>query len=205
MEIATEKRGLTRRLYDWVLHWAETPYGLPALAALSFAESSFFPIPPDVLLIALVLGATRKWIRIAVVCSVASVVGGIVGYGIGFGFWQAVDQFFFAHVPGFTPEVFARVSELYDAWNFKLVFAAGFTPLPYKVITITAGVAQINFPIFVLASALSRSARFFLVAALLRKFGEPIRAFIDRYFNLLSIVFLVLLFGGFLVLKTLAH
>lgn len=201
---AAAAKGLVRRLYDWVLHWAETPYGLPALALLSFAESSFFPVPPDVLLIALVLGARRKWIRIAGVCALASVVGGIVGYAIGWGLWQTVDQFFFAYIPGFTPEVFAQASTAYEKYNFWVVFTAGFTPLPYKIITITAGVAGINFPIFVLASALSRSARFFLVAALLYRFGEPIRGFIDRYFNLLAIAFVVLLVGGFVVIKMVA-
>ena len=205
MSVETQSPGIVRRLYDWVLHWADTPYGIPALAALSFAESSFFPIPPDVLLIALVLGAPSRWFRIAAVCSVASVVGGICGYGIGIGLWHVVQGFFFDHIPGFTPDVFAHVRDLYEQWNFKLVFVAGFTPLPYKVITITAGVAEINFPIFVLASALSRSARFFLVAALLRRFGEPIRSFIDRYFNILSIVFVVLLLGGFVLLKQIAH
>ena len=100
---------LLRRLYDWVLHWAQTPYGMPALFLLAFAESSFFPIPPDVLLIALCLGMRQKWFRYALVCSVASVLGGWFGYLIGWGAWSAVDQLFFAYVPGFTEEVFANV------------------------------------------------------------------------------------------------
>ncbi|HRZ82116.1 MAG TPA: DedA family protein, partial [Candidatus Hydrogenedentes bacterium] len=105
---------IIRRLYDWVLHWADTPYGMTALVLIAFAESSFFPIPPDVLLIALCLGRREKWARFASACAVASVAGGIAGYAIGWGVWQAVDQFFFAYVPGFSEQAFERVSQLYD-------------------------------------------------------------------------------------------
>lgn len=196
-----DRPNVVRRLYDWVLSWAYTPYGVAALAVLSFAEASFFPIPPDVLLIALVLGARERWFRIALVCSVASVVGGLAGYLIGWGVWSAVDQYFFQYVPGFTPAAFGRVQGLYEEYSFWVVFTAGFTPIPYKIITVSAGVFGIDVPMFLIASAVSRSARFFLVAWLLHRFGEPIREFIDRRFNLLAIVFTVLLIGGFVVLK----
>ena len=199
-----------RRLYDWILHWAETKYGVPALFLLAFAESSFFPIPPDVLLIPLALGARSKAIRFALVCSVASIVGGIAGYGIGYFSWwsgaeaySAVALFFFNHIPGFTEQVFLNIQEKYEIYNFLIVFTAGFTPIPFKIITISAGAFSVNFPMFLLASTVSRSARFFLVALLIRQFGEPITAFIDKYFNVLSIIFTLLLIGGFLVLKTL--
>jgi len=199
-----------RRLYDWILHWAETKYGVPALFLLALAESSFFPIPPDVLLIPLALGARSKAIRFALVCSVASIVGGIAGYGIGYFAWwsgseaySVVALFFFNHIPGFTEQVFLNIQEKYEIYNFLIVFTAGFTPIPFKIITISAGAFSVNFPMFLLASTVSRSARFFLVALLIRQFGEPITAFIDKYFNVLSIIFTLLLIGGFLVLKTL--
>jgi membrane protein YqaA with SNARE-associated domain len=199
-----------RRLYDWILHWAETKYGVLALFLLALAESSFFPIPPDVLLIPLALGARSKAIRFALVCSVASIVGGIAGYGIGYYSWwngaeaySAVALFFFNHIPGFTEQVFLNIQEKYELYNFLIVFTAGFTPIPFKIITISAGAFSVNFPMFLLASTVSRSARFFLVALLIRQFGEPITAFIDKYFNVLSIIFTLLLIGGFLVLKIL--
>ena len=199
-----------RKLYDWMLHWAETKYGVPALFLLAFAESSFFPIPPDVLLIPLALGARSKAIRFALVCSVASIVGGIAGYGIGYFSWwsgveaySAVALFFFNHIPGFSEQVFLNIQEKYEIYNFLIVFTAGFTPIPFKIITISAGAFSVNFPMFILASTVSRSTRFFLVALLIRKFGEPITAFIDKYFNILSLIFTILLIGGFLVLKAL--
>ena len=194
-----------RRLYDWVLGWAESPYGAAALAVLAFAESSFFPIPPDVLLIALCLGNRGKWAKFALICSAASFVGGLAGYGIGWGLWAVVDEWFFTYVPGFTHEAFDHVSGLYDQWSFWIVFVAAFTPIPYKVITITAGVCSINLPMFIVASVVGRSARFFLVGFLLYHFGEPIKDFIDKRFNLLTIVFALLLIGGFVVLKMIGH
>ncbi len=192
---------LLRRLYEWVLHWAETPYGPLALFFLAAAESSFFPIPPDPLLIALCLGAIKKSWRFALIASLASVIGGAIGYLIGFGIWAAVDSFFFRYVPGFTESVFNRVMANFHEYGFWYVFAAGFTPIPYKVFTIASGVFKLNFFLFFLASAMSRSLRFFAVAALFRKFGPGIKIIIDKYFNLLALVFFILLFGGFLVVK----
>ncbi len=190
-----------RRLYDWTLAWAYRPSASVALFALSFAESSFFPIPPDVLLMPLTLGNRRRWLRYAGLCSLASVAGGVAGYLIGAGAWQVVDQFFYDWIPGFTHERFDEVSRAYDEWNFWVVFTAGFTPLPFKVITITAGVFRINFAVFLIAAAVSRSARFFLVAGLCRAFGARIVPFVDRYFNWLALAFAALLIGGFVVIK----
>ena len=193
--------GWIRKLYDWVLSWAETPYGAAALVVLAFAEASFFPIPPDVLLIALCLGSPKRWWRFAGLCTAASVAGGAAGYLIGWGLWAAVDQFFFTYVPGFTEEVFQRVAEKYEAWNFWVVFIAAFTPIPFKVFTIAAGVCGIHFPMFLIAAMVGRGTRFTAVSLLLRIFGEPIRGFIDRWFNLLTIVFVILLIGSFFLLK----
>ncbi|MFW5946975.1 MAG: YqaA family protein [Gemmatimonadota bacterium] len=190
-----------RRMYDWVLSFADRPGGPRALAGFSFAESSFFPIPPDPLLIALAIGAPKKAFRFAGVCAVASVLGGIAGYAIGWGIWEAVDQFFYTWVPGVSPEAFAEVRTVYDRYDFWAIFAAGFTPIPFKVFTLSAGAFEISFAIFVIASAVSRSARFFLVAGLIYVFGPSIQGFIDRYFDLLAWLFLVLLVGGFLVVK----
>lgn len=190
-----------KKLYDWVLHWADTPYGPLALFLLAFAESSFFPVPPDPLLIALCLGAIKKSWRFAFYTAVASVIGGIVGYFIGFGIWEIVDSLFFKYVPGFTESLFQRVMTNYSEYGFWYVFLAGFTPIPYKVFTIASGVFKLNFFLFLLASTLSRSLRFFAVAALFRKFGPGIKIFIDKYFNLLAILFFILLVGGFLIIK----
>jgi membrane protein YqaA with SNARE-associated domain len=200
-QVEGQRKGWVRRLYDWVLHWAETPSGPAALAALSAAEASFFPIPPDPLLMALCLGATKRAFSFAAIATAASVVGGIGGYFIGAGAWQALGGFFFAYVPGVTPEAFEGVQEFYARYDFWAVFLAGLTPIPYKVFTLSAGVFSINFPVFVLASVLSRGLRFFAEAGLIFWFGPTISRFIDRYFNLLSWLFGVLIVLGFLVVK----
>jgi len=189
-----------RNLYDWVLSWAETPYGAIALFLLAFAESSFFPVPPDVLLIALCIGQRERCLYFFAICTAGSVAGGAFGYALGWGFWSVLDQFFFAYVPGFTEEMFLRVQQAYDKWDFVIVFGAAFSPIPYKVITVAAGVFSINFVMFLIASAVGRGSRFLLVAALLYFFGAPIRTFIDRWFNLLVLAFTILLIGGFVVL-----
>ena len=194
-----------RGVYDWVLGWAETPYGAVALFVLAFAEASFFPIPPDVLLVALCVGKRMKSWRFALICLVGSVAGGALGYALGWGLWSAIDTFFFTYIPGFSREAFDKVGGYYGRWDFWIVFIAAFTPIPYKVITIAAGVFKINFVMFMVASLVGRSARFFLVAGLLRIFGAQVRVFIDRWFNLLVILFTVLLIGGFALLKLVGH
>ncbi len=190
-----------RRLYDWVLSWAETPYGAPALFLLAFAESSFFPVPPDVLLIALALSVPARAFRFALIASAGSVLGGVAGYSLGFGLWELLADFFFRYVPGFTEQGFQRVQSLFAQYDFWVVFSAGFTPIPYKLITIGAGAFKINFPVFLLASLVSRSLRFFLVAWFIYRFGPPVRGFIEKYFNLLTLIFLILLIGGIWVVK----
>ncbi|MCC7431394.1 DedA family protein, partial [bacterium] len=126
---------MIRKIYDWVLHWAETPYGTVALVVLAFTESSFFLVPPDVLLIALAVGQPKKSFKFAFYCSVASVLGGIFGYYLGMTFWHFLKDYFFTYVPGFTQELFSYVQGLYEEWNFWVVFTAAFTPIPYKVFT----------------------------------------------------------------------
>jgi membrane protein YqaA with SNARE-associated domain len=192
-----------RRLYDWVIHFANTRHGVTALFILSFAESSFFPVPPDVLLAPLALGSPRKWLRFALACSIASVLGGIFGYMIGVFLWEAISAWVYAHLGpiGLTPENFAKFQGWYAKYDFWVVFTCGFTPLPYKVCTISAGIARISFLGFIVASTLSRSARFFLVAGLMGWKGEAIRPVIEKYFNWFSLAFMVLLIGGFLVIK----
>jgi membrane protein YqaA with SNARE-associated domain len=190
---------MIRKLYDWILKWSETKYAIPALGLLSFIESSFFPIPPDILLIAIVVAAPSKWFKAALVCSVTSVFGGMFGYLIG---WQFMDIIGIKIVEMYHLQPkFDKIGELYNEYQAWAVGIAGFTPLPYKVFTIAAGAFKVDFPIFVMASAVSRSARFFIVAALIYKFGPSVKALIEKYFNLFSIVFVVLLILGFVILK----
>ena len=190
---------LIRKLYDRVLHWATTRYAIPVLFIVSFVESSFFPIPPDVLLIAMVIAAPAGWFRLALICSIGSVLGGMFGYLIGYQFMDLIGNRIveFYHFQ----EKWEKIGVLYDKYDVWAVVVAGFTPLPYKVFTLSAGAFKINFSTFVLASAVSRSARFFLVAALLYKFGPPFKVLIEKYFNLFTIIFSFLLVFGFFLLK----
>jgi membrane protein YqaA with SNARE-associated domain len=190
---------LIRKLYDWVLQWATTPYALPVLFVVSFVESSFFPIPPDILLIAMVVAAPAGWFRFALVCSIGSVLGGMFGYLIGYQFMEITGNRIveFYHFQ----EKWDKIGLLYDKYNAWAVAVAGFSPLPYKVFTLAAGAFEINFLTFVLASAASRAARFFLIAALIYKFGPPFKILIEKYFNTFTIIFMILLVLGFFILK----
>ncbi|PCJ34314.1 MAG: cytochrome B [Alphaproteobacteria bacterium] len=190
---------MIRSLYDWTLAKAEHPKALWILAILSFTESSFFPIPPDILLIPMVLAApTRAW-RIAFVCSIASVLGGIFGYFIGYALFDIIGQpiIDFYHMQ----DKFLWFQAKYNEWGAWIVSIAGFSPVPYKVVTIASGMTEMSLTTFIIASALSRSARFFLVAFLLWKFGVPIRNFIEKRLGLLALIFCVLLLGSFIALK----
>ena len=197
------RRSQIRRLYDWTLSWADRPGGTRALFALSFAESSFFPIPPDVLLMALALGRPKRAFWFATVCTVASVLGGVLGYFIGMFLFEQIGRPVLVFYGAM--DRFEQVGQLYRDNLVLALGTAGFTPVPYKVFTIAGGAFQIPLLAFVLVSALSRGARFFLVAALIHSFGPPVKRFIDRYFNVLTVVFVVLLLGGFYVVKVLAH
>ncbi len=190
---------MLKRLYNWVLGWADTKYGVPTLAIVSFAESSFFLVPPDPLLMALCLGKPKRSFWYALVCSVMSVLGGVFGYLIGWALWDLVSVYFLTYV--FSPEAFDYVGAQYQQNAFLAILGAAITPIPYKVFTVTAGVFHINFIYFILASVIGRSARFFIEAGLIYFFGEKIRSFIDKYFNLLLTLFFVLVLLGFFIVK----
>jgi len=201
-----------RQLYNWVLNLADSQHGERSLGLISFMEAIFFPIPPDVLLIPLCLGNKKKIVRFFIICSIFSIFGGIIGYGIGHEIWWVIEgefsniaKWFFNFIPGFSEPLFYNIKEKYDLYDFWIIFTAGFTPIPFKVFTISAGAFNLSFPMFILASAISRTLRFLIVSTLIYKFGVPVKDFIDKYFNLLSVIFTLLLIGGFLIIKTLAH
>ncbi len=189
-----------RKLYDWVLTLADSAYGTITLFIVSFTESSFLPIPADPLLIALGLGKTKRAFYYAFICTLASVLGGVFGYLIGYFIWWSspgeysqVAMFFFNVVPGFTIELFDKVKVQYEAYNFFVIFMAAFTPIPYKVFSISAGAFYINLPTFIIASILGRGLRFYMVSALVWFFGPRVKRIMDKYFNwfivILTIVF----------------
>lgn len=191
-----------------MLSWGDSRWGAVALFCFAFSEASFFPLPPDILLIALCLGAVTRSFRFAVICLLGSVFGAIGGYSIGFFLWQntageytALAHFFYNHV--FSFESFQSVEALYNKWDFWIIFTAGFTPLPFKLFTISGGMFHINLVMFILASFVARGLRFFLIAWLIWKFGAPIKSFIDKYFNLLAILFTILLIGSFFLVVNL--
>jgi len=205
----------SRRLYDWVLSWGRSKHGGTALFILSAAEASFFPVPPDALLIALCMGAHKKWVRFAVLCSIGSVIGGAVGYLIGWGAYELLGKYivdFLAYLSGRDGQELMNIA--YYWFNEKQVFGmdvgawavgiAGFTPIPYKVFTIAAGYFRMSFIVFLAASLISRTLRFFVVAGIIgllfEKYGPRIERFIDRYFNALAVAFVVLLVLGFVSL-----
>lgn len=194
---------MIRALYDWTVKQAASKYAPWVLFLIAFAESSFLPIPPDILLIALILLHRQRWFVFFLICLVGSVTGGIAGYYIGFGLWEAVGPWFLDHV--FSVAVFDKVRQLYIDHDFWVVFIAAFTPIPYKVFTISAGVAHLSLPSFIIASIVGRGGRFIIVSLLLYKFGPPIKAFIEKYLGLVTIILTVLLIGGFYALKFLAH
>ena len=190
---------MLRRLYDWTMSLAGHRRATLGLAFVAFVESSVFPIPPDVLLIPMVLAARERAWRIAFVCTLASVLGGIVGYAIGFFLFESVGRPLL-ELYGYSDQ-FVRFQEGYNDWGAWIVAVAGLTPCPYKVITIASGVTQLDLGTFTYASVLSRGARFFMVAALLWHFGPPVRAFIERHLAGLTVLFCALLIGGFLVAR----
>ncbi len=190
---------MLRRLYNWVMTMSGHRNALWALAAVSFIESSIFPIPPDVMLIPMVLAARQKAWRIALVCTVSSVIGGMLGYAIGYYAFEAVGKPLL-ELYGYTDK-FADFRETYNEWGAWAVFIAGVTPFPYKVITIVSGLTALDVRIFIVASILARGIRFYVVAGLLWWYGEPIRVLIEKRLGLLTILFCVLLVGGFVVLK----
>ena len=190
---------MIRGLYDWTIGLAGHRHALWALALVSFLESSVFPIPPDILMIPMIIAAPSRAFLIASVCLVSSVLGGLLGYYIGFGLFETVGR----PVLEFYGKdaYFEDFATRYNEWGAWAVLVAGVTPFPYKVITIMSGVTQLNLGVFMVASVIARGLRFFIVAALLWKFGAPIRDFIERRLGLMFTLFVVLLAGGFYVVK----
>lgn len=188
-----------RRLKAWVEGYAERPYAEWALFAIAFAESSFFPIPPDVLLIAMAVIVPSKAFRYGLVCLAGSVLGGVFGFFIGWAFYETIGQPILQFYGAMGH--YETVRQLYNEHAFWAILAAGFTPIPYKVFTIAAGAFEVSLTTLVIASILGRGGRFFLVAALFYFFGAPIKKFIDKYFEVLTVVFLVFLIGGFVVVR----
>lgn len=195
---APTTRNPLKRLYLWVLSWADHPHGTWALFGLSTAESVIFPIPPDLLLIPLVLGRREKALWFALVCTIGSLLGAALGYLIGMVFWEATSDFWLNYV--FGQEKFDWVGAKYNEWGAVAIFAAAFTFIPFKVFTVTAGVFGLNFPMFMIAGAVGRAGRFFIVALIFRWIGPSAKPFIDRWFNWLALALVALLVLGFWLL-----
>ena len=190
---------MLRRLYDWVLRLAGSPSALPVMGVIAFAESSFFPIPPDVMLVPMVLANRRKAFTIATVCTIGSVLGGLLGYAIGY--------YFFETLGAWVVKTYGLQSGLekfrqgFDQYGIWIILIKGLTPIPYKLVTIASGAAHFDLFTFVWASIVTRGIRFFAVSALLWKFGEPIRAFIEKRLTLVTWLFLIALVGGFVAFR----
>jgi len=188
-----------RRLYRWVLSWAEKPGGTWALFAISLAEASFFPIPPDPLLLLLCLGRPRRSLWFAAVCSAGSVLGGALGYLIGAQFFAFLGQPII-DLYGLADK-YEELRLVFEQNNFLAIFVAGLTPIPYKVFTIAAGTFQVHFLVFLLASVLSRSLRFFAQGVLVLLVGDRVKEFMDRWFEWLAVAFVILLILGFVLIR----
>ena len=190
---------IMKALYDWCMRIVSGKYALPALCAVSFVESSFFPIPPDLFLIPLILANRTKAFRIAFWTTVFSVLGGLFGYAIGYYLYNSIGV---AILDFFNyREKFEEFRHMYNNWGAWIVFGAGITPFPYKIITISSGTTHLNLIVFIIASIIARGLRFFLIAGLLWKYGEPMKTYIEKNLGWLSIVFFVLLVGGFFLIK----
>lgn len=189
---------MLQRLYARTLDIAAGPHAVWALAAVAFAESSFFPIPPDVLLIPTILARPREAFRLAALCTLASVLGGLVGYAIGYFLFDAVGRPILE--ANHAMAGYEALKAGFARWGVWIIILKGMTPIPYKLVTIASGVAQFPLGLFVAASIVSRSIRFFLVAAILWQFGDAARVFIERRLMLVTTLFVVALIGGFAVL-----
>jgi membrane protein YqaA with SNARE-associated domain len=205
MELAGQTRNPLRKIYYWTLHWADTPFAIPALFIISFAEASFFPVPPDVLLLPMTFSKPKKWAVYSFWCLLGSVLGAVAGWYIGLYLWHAVSGFFFAHIPGFTHAGFDKMAALYQKYGFWVIMLKGLTPIPFKLITISAGACQVPLHILVVAAVISRGARFFGLALLVRLFGEKVRPFVEKYLDWVLLAFFILLIGGLFALKFLPH
>lgn len=190
---------MIRRLYDWTLSMAEHPAALWVLAVVAFAESSFFPIPPDVLMIPMIIAAPKRAFLIAGVALISSVLGGMAGYGIGYFAFEGVGQPMLAWLG--KEAYFDSFAQRYNDWGIWVVLTAGVTPFPYKVITIMSGATQLPIGVFLVTSIVARGIRFFAVAGLLYYFGPPVQSFIEKRLGLMFAVFMVLLIGSFALVR----
>ncbi|MGE0178915.1 MAG: YqaA family protein [Sphingomonas sp.] len=188
-----------RSLYDWTLRLAGHRHALRYMAGVSFCESSFFPIPPDVMLVPMMLAQRERAYRIAFVCTVASVLGGILGYFIGFFLYDSIGRWLInlygAH------DGLAEMERWYAQWGAAVILVKGLTPIPFKIVTIASGFFQYNFLLFVILATVTRGARFYLIAWLLRRYGAPVQAFIERRMNLIGFLLLIALVGGFAAVR----
>lgn len=190
---------MLRRTYDWMMDKAAHNHAKAWMAALSFAESSFFPIPPDVMLIPMILAKPQAWFRLATLCTAASVIGGFLGYAIGAFAMDTIGQWLLGHLG--LAQKFEAMKPWVDQYGVWLILIKGMTPIPYKLITITAGAFHFDLATFALASVVARGMRFYLAALLLWRFGEPIRVFIETRLALVTTTLAVLLVGGVMALK----
>ena len=190
---------MLRRLYDWIISLSGSPRAMPALAAVAFAESSFFPIPPDAMIIPMVIAQPHKAWRIAAVATAASVVGGMFGYAIGYYLYETAGRWLIDFYG--LQEGVDSFREQFNRYGFWIILVKGATPIPYKIVTIACGIAHYSIPMFMLASVITRGARFFIVAALLKRYGEPIREFIERRLTLVTTAFVILIVAGFVALR----
>lgn len=186
-----------KRLYHWVLSLSESPHAPAVLAAMAFAESSFFPIPPDVILVPMSLAHPQRAWRYAFICTIASVAGGILGYAIGALLFDTLGQWLI-HFYGYGQRV-AELKEFYARWGALVILVKGLTPIPYKLVTIVSGLLGYNFAIFVLLSLLTRGARFFILAGALNLFGDPLRLALERHFALFMGIIAVTIVAGFVI------
>lgn len=187
-----------RAMYDWVLRMAHHRHALRTLAVVSFAESSFFPIPPDAMLVPMVLARRDKAYTIAAVCTVASILGAMLGYAIGYFLWDSVGQWL-VQVYHMEDKMVALRGG-YEQYGAAIILLKGLTPIPFKLVTLASGFFAYNFPLFVILATITRAGRFFLIAALLKRFGEPVQAFIEKRLSLIAWLFLIALVGGFALL-----
>ena|SRR6516165_5651062 len=190
---------MLRGVYDKVVELSKGPHALPALATVSFAESSFFPVPPDVVLVPMALANPQKARLYALVCTIASVLGGMLGYAIGALLYDTLGQWLIKVYD--YGENFDAFREAYAKWGAWIILIKGLTPIPFKIVTIASGFAGYNLFYFVVLSLITRGARFFLEAELLHIYGEPIRDFIERRLTLVTTSFVVAVVGGFLIAK----
>lgn len=199
MRVVKAPSNLMRRMYNWTIHWSKTRKAPYALFAIAFAESSFFPVPPDVLLIPMVVANRSRWFINALICTAGSVTGAVLGYLIGWGLYESVAKPIvnFYNLQGSM----ALIQQKYAENAFLAVLTAAFTPIPFKVFTIGAGLFKISLLTLVIASTVGRAGRFFLVAGLLRLCGKKIADYIEKYFDIFSLLFMALLIGGFVLVK----